>query len=272
MTDYLDKGAVLKAISKGTWAFPPYTLANFFEQLQCGEFDAIPAGSALVSSCLADKDAKIAALQKRCDNDRELATTHLKMFEEKNAEIARLKNQCDNYHEAIGVFRENKDKEIWRLNETLRTTAHCHGELQREMFKQRDRIAQQDQELKDLGKALQEARETIARYSKKCMTLQKEQKKMRDPERQIVCDILANGFTMQRVPEKEPPKDEPELWICPNVGASPDCKICHIHSKPHPHNKGCDFSGTTCKACIPYKKPTVPQEPASVPKTDMDHL
>jgi hypothetical protein len=54
----------------------------------------------------------------------------------------------------------------------------------------------------------------------------------------------------------EPPKDEPELMICPN---SEGCEYesCH-HKKPHEHTGGnCEFSGNNCKSCIPYKEPTV---------------
>lgn len=132
--------------------------------------------------------------------------------------------------EELNVSLAEKDAEIARLKEVIRKTAHCHGELQREMFKQRDRIAQQDQELKDLGKALQ--------Y--KCQ--------MREAAEQ-----------------KEPLKDEPELWICPDAKQCGDARECAASS---PHKKGatwCDdincVRGLRSGPCIPYKKeePMVPQ-------------
>lgn len=72
--------------------------------------------------------------------------------------------------------------------------------------------------------------------------------------------------------KKEPPKDEPELWICPKSGSNESCLDC-AHAKPHTYTENCDFSGPNCAKCTPYKKePTVTQEPAPVPKTDMEYL
>lgn len=38
---------------------------------------------------------------------------------------------------------------------------------------------------------------SLSFYKLRCENLQKIQNKMRDPERKMVCDILANGYTMQ---------------------------------------------------------------------------
>lgn len=43
---------------------------------------------------------------------------------------------------------------------------------------------------------LTELRNTVAFYRRRCDALQAWQSRMRDPERTVVCDILANGFTL----------------------------------------------------------------------------
>ena len=43
---------------------------------------------------------------------------------------------------------------------------------------------------------LKELRHTAAFYKRRCDALQAWQSSMRDPERVVVCDILANGFTL----------------------------------------------------------------------------
>ena len=45
---------------------------------------------------------------------------------------------------------------------------------------------------------LQELRDTAAFYKRRCDALQAWQSSMRDPERTVVCDILANGFTLDQ--------------------------------------------------------------------------
>lgn len=45
---------------------------------------------------------------------------------------------------------------------------------------------------------LKELRETAAFYKRRCDALQAWQSSMRDPERTVVCDILANGFTLDQ--------------------------------------------------------------------------
>ena len=45
---------------------------------------------------------------------------------------------------------------------------------------------------------LKELRDTAAFYKRRCDALQAWQSSMRDPERTVVCDILANGFTLDQ--------------------------------------------------------------------------
>lgn len=169
---------------------------------------------------------------------------------EKDAEIIRLKNQCDNYHEAIEVLRESKDLEIakitgikdaamarvQRMGEEIRRLTGdkslCIQELDRfkkkydervtEVMRLNDRIVRQDQELKDLGKALE--------Y--KCQ--------MREATER-----------------KEPPKDEPELVIYPDAK---QCKV-EVCGAKTPHKKtelcddlSCPVNGERSGPCIPVKK------------------
>ena len=45
-------------------------------------------------------------------------------------------------------------------------------------------------------KEIEELRDSLKFYKRRCDALQEWQSKMRDPERTIVCDILANGITL----------------------------------------------------------------------------
>lgn len=61
---------------------------------------------------------------------------------------------------------------------------------------------------------LKELRHTAAFYKRRCDALQAWQSSMRDPERVVVCDILANGFTL------DPPfAGDRYGGLLPNVGA-----------------------------------------------------
>ncbi len=76
---------------------------------------------------------------------------------------------------------------------------------------------QREKEIKDL-------RSSLDFYQRRCEALQSWQSKMRDPERTIVCDILANGFTLDpafagnryTAPPQRPtePVQEPVAWRC----------------------------------------------------------
>src|SRR3989344_5733942 len=53
-----------------------------------------------------------------------------------------------------------------------------------------------DESLQDLQEQLHEAQTSLAFYKSRCEQLQKAQIRMRDPERTVVCDILANGHLL----------------------------------------------------------------------------
>lgn len=63
---------------------------------------------------------------------------------------------------------------------------------------------------------LEDALNSLAFYRRRYEMLQQWQSKMRDPERTIVCDILANGQTLPPGVAgdryKQPPADEPVAW------------------------------------------------------------
>ena len=62
-----------------------------------------------------------------------------------------------------------------------------------------------DEAMDDLRQQLQEAQDMRDWYVKRCIELQKWQNKMRDPERNIVCSILANGFVSDWTAQPEAP-------------------------------------------------------------------
>jgi hypothetical protein len=67
------------------------------------------------------------------------------------------------------------------------------------------------------------------------------------------------------------PANGPELFICPAHGESWPCPTCH-HSKPHEHaGENCNFEGTKCKKCIPYKEPAQTPAPEEG-RTSIQHL
>lgn len=45
----------------------------------------------------------------------------------------------------------------------------------------------------ELEKEIKKLKSNLDFYKRRCELLQKEQKKFRDPERKLLCDILANG-------------------------------------------------------------------------------
>ncbi len=69
-------------------------------------------------------------------------------------------------------------------------------------------------------KEIEDLRSSLDFYQRRCEALQSWQSKMRDPERTIVCDILANGFTLDpafagnryTAPPKAEPV-EPVAWL-----------------------------------------------------------
>jgi hypothetical protein len=160
---------------------------------------------------------------------------------EKDAEIAKLRRENYEYHCRNKSDNEISGERIWELNRAIKhkdkeithltnDKSLCIQELDRfkkkydervtEVMRLNDKIALQYREIKDLAKALE--------Y--KCQ--------MREAAEQ-----------------KEPPKDEPELMICPK--GCDGCAHGHIHKCEDP-----DDCGSPCEGyvCIPVKKkPTVPQ-------------
>jgi uncharacterized coiled-coil protein SlyX len=214
---------------------------------------------------------------------------------EKDVEIHRLSNAlasetrvCEDLREAC----EEHEKEIARLNEKYNeATASPHypggpwdwlHKANMENRELKNRIAEleklstmQKATIDSLGKELREAEDLRKRNSQKWRTLQKEQLTFRDPERKVVCDIMANGFTMPEIARKEP-----ELFICPNSGIKPGCDHCD-HRVPHQH-KGklcedhlCGMPCSICKGvgckCIPYKEPSQTPAPEET-KSPIQHL
>lgn len=45
---------------------------------------------------------------------------------------------------------------------------------------------------------IEKLEQSVEFYKSRCDELQRVQKRMRDPERKLVCDILANGHTLLR--------------------------------------------------------------------------
>lgn len=117
MATYLDKKKIL------------YTLGDDYVNLKSrinkGEFDAkIPEDIMQVKRWMwllrkdlreryiskplesLEEDSKIASLQKRCDDDRKLAGTHVEMIIEKNEEITHLITEIDKRNEIIQMYCE----------------------------------------------------------------------------------------------------------------------------------------------------------------------
>ena len=150
---YLDKAAVLKAVNEKIINCPDCWCwyQGIIENIQHGEFDATKDGgiectaAKLIGSCpICPRFFSCPDPEKVTPADKwdKLIGDIKKMgaiLAEKDTEIARLKEEVDaakaSFFKEIGINRE-KSKKILELN---------------------DRISHQDQELKDLGKALQEA-------------------------------------------------------------------------------------------------------------------
>lgn len=90
-----------------------------------------------------------------------------------------------------------------------------------------------------LQEQLDEALQSLEFYKRRCDLLQSIQPRMRDPERTMVCDVLANGHLLQGgdgQPDKAryaPPEaapvvlPEPSAWIsaCQTIGGGVDWKL-----------------------------------------------
>ena len=191
-----------------------------------------------------------------------------------------MTNLVDHFMSTIICLKKtlaDKDAEITHQRqdiENLRALLHkTETAAMKNVGRLEDLVAQQDQKLKDLGKALQEANQnTLKAVWGKCYDLMDFQSKQRthyDPGDSYI-PSLECGEIMEILEslglKKDPPKDEPELVICPNVGKKDACSNCY-HIKPHIHSASCDLETNwnngryNCVKCIPYKKeePTVPE-------------
>ena len=84
------------------------------------------------------------------------------------------------------------------LVERLRQrTLPKHGGREADSWAHHWNLTPGDSELHaEAGKALERLEHEAAFYRRRVQALEKWQSRMRDPERTVVCDILANGFTL----------------------------------------------------------------------------
>jgi hypothetical protein len=147
----------------------------------------------------------------------------------------------------------------WPTNEMIeagRKAANTHGPLLGNgqslwhIFRDMLAAAPQPPEAEDLGKKLQDAQRRSDFFKRRCDLLQIVQRCMRDPERTLVCDVLANGHLLHDVdseagkarylaPEAAPVQlPEPSAWMfgCKTGGGSvgwklswskPGAGVCH---------------------------------------------
>jgi len=54
-------------------------------------------------------------------------------------------------------------------------------------------VVDRDKMIQELQTEYKDLQHSLDSYKKRCELIQKYQSKMRDPERKIICDILANG-------------------------------------------------------------------------------
>ncbi len=225
MTTYLNKEKVLEAIKNLSSAH------EILIMIERGEFDV-----KLLSTC-AERQRK-----------------HGEVLAAKDAEITRLKTEngdldcrlegiSETMHETIvGLEKENHSRlgEILTLRGRIANYQKGEENLILENQKMGDRIT-------ELEKLCDIQKETIDQHHKKFNALQKEQSQMRDPERKVVCEILANGFTMH----EKPKKNEPELFICPKVNCMRG--FCY-HRVPHRymHECGSTESPSECPNCVQF--------------------
>ena len=208
-----------------------------------GEFDVRISGEAL-----AEKDTKIARLNEKI-------VKH----------IQTIKQLTDQRNERQ-IIIEKRDAEITGLKKTIKSCDMTISDY-------KSRIQQQDQELKDLGKALQEAKQNRLGTNCLCEICKADKhggyglfcKEVSD-------EIEAKLKELRASDKKEPPKDEPELVICPDAK---QCKV-EVCGAKNPHKKtelcddlSCPVNGERSGPCIPVKKEqTVPemQQPFDIQK------
>ena len=210
---------------------------------------------------LTGKDTEIARLKKICeDKDHEIDRLSYKCCE-LAARPHYLNGPWDRLHKTSTEIDHLKD-EINKRNEILQD----HSIKFAELSKENNRLLLK---ANDLEKALQEAMKKQCAHYPCGMTMG-----VGDGSGQLFVhgnyeSIKAlQKLLLDRQSREEPPKDEPELWICDHA-ARCNIEICN-HIRPHKHLDGCDkptcdLKKDTPVKCIPYKKePTVPetQQPA----------
>ncbi|MFA5715807.1 MAG: hypothetical protein WC998_08700 [Candidatus Paceibacterota bacterium] len=184
-----------------------------------------PAASKEQDTTTADNPVMVdPATDKRWDQFRDNIVSMGRLITEKDAEIAKLQ-------------KENKQVFEWAWG----------------------RFVRQNQELADLGKALQEAKEKECSHYPCGLTMG-----VGDGSGQLFVhgnyeSIKAlQKLLLDRQSHEEPPKDEPELVICPNANQG-SCwnKEC-FHSHPHKYDDTICNTLAICAwksgKCIPVKK------------------
>lgn len=82
------------------------------------------------------------------------------------------------------------------------------------IYRLHDEVKARDERIAELEAEIQGLREGERFYRKRCDELQAIQSRMRDPERQMVCDILANGL----------PRDKAGIGNYKQAARMPVCK------------------------------------------------
>lgn len=90
--------------------------------------------------------------------------------------------------------------------------------------------------IEDLEKELADTVQSRDFYQRRCNLLQEWQSKLRDPERTIVCDILANGQTL-------PPEHAGDRYSVPASQELAKCVACE--GNPAPGNNPCAVCGSS---------------------------
>lgn len=88
--------------------------------------------------------------------------------------------------------------------------AHCDEGAAADMDVAKRLLKHGIEAMEEIGKL----RQSLAFYKRRCDVLQELQSKMRDPERTIVCDVLANGCTLP------PEHDGGRYKVAPTAGAT----------------------------------------------------
>lgn len=94
---------------------------------------------------------------------------------------------------------------------------------------QNEVIANLTLRLTTAGKQVDQAQDLAEFYKRRCDALQREQSKMRDPERKVVCDILANGYAESWSWKVTPPDDECRVNPVLSRVCERGTRSCEVH-------------------------------------------